>query len=256
MKYTIKSLADLAGVSTRTLRFYDEIGLLRPAHMGENGYRYYGENELLTLQQILFFRELGLPLNEISKIMSADDFDRVSALEQHRDHLQKSLVRTRELLNTIDLTIEKLKGKSEMQPDQFFAGFDREQQEEYEKYLINQYGSLAEAKIDEGKRRTKDWKPDDYEAVKSEYHRIHEALVQAIQSGKKTDNPTVQSLVGEHYAVVCKFWTPSAEAYAGLGQLYIDHQDFRKLYDQYHPHLAEYLASAMSTFAASLPAKS
>ena len=109
MAYTINQLAKLSGVSTRTLRFYDEIGLLAPAFYGENHYRYYKEEQLLMLQQILFFRELGFPLNDIQRILSSDDFDKIESLKAHKSMLQSSLDRTATLIKTIDKTISHLR---------------------------------------------------------------------------------------------------------------------------------------------------
>ena len=89
--YTVKQVAELSGVSIRALHHYDEIGLLKSAYVGTNGYRYYGRDELLRLQQILFHRELGFPLEEIRRVLSAVDFDRVAALRAHRARLMEEI---------------------------------------------------------------------------------------------------------------------------------------------------------------------
>src|SRR5215472_4911261 len=123
MAYTVKQVAAMSGVSVRTLHFYDEAGLLKPAHYGANGYRFYEEPQLLTLQQILFYRELGFELKDIKKILARADFEKVVALRTHRTVLQKSLTRTRTLLETIDKTIQHLEGASRMRSEDIFAGF-------------------------------------------------------------------------------------------------------------------------------------
>ncbi|MBF8284238.1 MAG: Transcriptional regulator MerR family, partial [Anaerolineales bacterium] len=105
MDYTVKQLSNLAGVSVRTLHFYDEIGLLRPTRVGANGYRYYGDAAVLRLQQILFYKELGLSLDEIAEVLDQPDFDVVRALEAHRRALQQRLGRLRHLMKTVDRTI-------------------------------------------------------------------------------------------------------------------------------------------------------
>lgn len=92
MTYTVNKLAKLSGVSVRTLHFYDEIGLLKPAYLGDNNYRYYEEEQLLMLQQILFFRELGLPLSDIQRIVNSNDFDKIDALKSHKHILEKTLI--------------------------------------------------------------------------------------------------------------------------------------------------------------------
>ncbi|HEY2014687.1 MAG TPA: MerR family transcriptional regulator [Bryobacteraceae bacterium] len=123
MAYTVKLVAAMSGVSVRTLHFYDETGLLKPAYHGANGYRFYEEPQLLTLQQILFYRELGFELKEIKRILARANFEKVAALESHRQVLEKNLTRTRSLLETIEKTIEHLKGIKKMKSEEMFAGF-------------------------------------------------------------------------------------------------------------------------------------
>ncbi|HUQ92705.1 MAG TPA: MerR family transcriptional regulator [Bryobacteraceae bacterium] len=123
MAYTVKQVAAMSGVSVRTLHFYDETGLLKPAYYRANGYRVYEEPQLLVLQQILFYRELGFELKEIKRILDRPDFENAAALESHRQVLEKSLSRTRRLLETIDKTIQHLKGTRHMKSEEMFAGF-------------------------------------------------------------------------------------------------------------------------------------
>src|SRR5215208_5024208 len=123
MAYTVKQVAAMSGVSVRTLHFYDEVGLLKPAYVGANGYRFYEEAQLLTLQQVLFYRELGFELKQIQRILGRADFEKVAALRSHRQVLQKSLVRTRRLIETVDKTIEHLKGTKRMKGKDMFVGF-------------------------------------------------------------------------------------------------------------------------------------
>src|SRR4026209_374835 len=111
MAYTVKKLAAMSGVSVRALHFYDEVGLLKPAYLGANGYRFYEEAQLLILQQILFYRELGFELTQIKTILRRPDFDKITALESHRKVLRRNVAHTRKLIQTIDKTIEHLKGK-------------------------------------------------------------------------------------------------------------------------------------------------
>src|ERR1700678_76261 len=106
MAYTVKQVAEISGVSVRTLHFYDETGLLKPARQGANGYRFYEEPQLLTLQQILFYRELGFELKQIKGILGRADFEKAAALQSHRKVLQENLARLRTLIETIDKTIE------------------------------------------------------------------------------------------------------------------------------------------------------
>jgi DNA-binding transcriptional MerR regulator len=123
MAYTVKRVTALSGVSGRTLRFYDQTGLLKPAYTKANGYRIYEEPQLLMLQQILFYRELGFELKRIKRILSQRKFEKVAALKSHRQVLEKNVARTRTLIETIDKTIGHLKGATKMKSEELFAGF-------------------------------------------------------------------------------------------------------------------------------------
>src|SRR5512135_855581 len=121
--FTVKQLSQLAGVTPRTLHHYDQIGLLKPSRVGDNGYRYYGEESLLKLQQILFYRELGFELSQVRDILVRPDFDLQSALESHRKSLQGRVERLNRLIATVDDTILHLKGIKDMSNKQLFAAF-------------------------------------------------------------------------------------------------------------------------------------
>ena len=133
---TVKQLARLSGVSIRTLHHYDEIGLLKPAFTGENRYRYYGREELLRLQDILFHRELGVPLQEIGKLLDLQGRDRAAMLAEHREWLDQRIKRSRQLLRTIDRTIAELNGEGPMDDKDIYKGFAPEKQAEYEDWLV------------------------------------------------------------------------------------------------------------------------
>ena len=248
MAYTINQLANLSGVSTRTLRFYDEIGLLAPAFYGENQYRYYKEEQLLMLQQILFFRELGFPLNDIQRILSSDDFDKIESLKTHKSMLQSSLERTATLIKTIDKTISHLRGKIIMRDAEMYDGFDPIKQQEHEKYML-ETGIISQKQIDDSWQRVSNWKKPDWEQFKDAGEKLNRALAAALKQGLKIDSDHVQKLIQQHYDWVSNFWTPTKETYLGLGQMYLDHPDYRLFYNRYAPDLVEYLAAAMKVFA-------
>src|SRR5262249_29185465 len=147
MAYTVKQVSRMSGVSVRTLHFYDELGLLKPAYLGKNGYRFYEEPQLLTLQQILFYRELGVELKRIKNILGRTHSEKVAALRSHRKVLLKKLDNTRELIGTIDKTIEHLKGKRKMKSQEMFVGFTPEQQARHEKYLVERFGEKMETQL-------------------------------------------------------------------------------------------------------------
>ena len=151
--YTVKQLARLSGVSVRTLHHYDEIGLLKPAFVGENRYRYYGREELLRLQDILFHRELGVPLQEIGKLLDLQGRDRVAILREHREWLAERVERSRQLLRTIDRTIAQLNGEGTMNDKDLYKGFSPEKQAEYEDWLVDRFGGDMREGIEHSKAK-------------------------------------------------------------------------------------------------------
>ncbi|AFC32906.1 transcriptional regulator SkgA, mercury resistance [Paenibacillus mucilaginosus 3016] len=251
MKHTVKEVAKASGVSVRTLHYYDEIGLLTPQRDETNGYRCYGEEELLRLQQILFFRELDFPLEDIRSLLGSDSFDRIGALEEHKRLLALRAERLRTLMNTIDQTIGRLKGERTMNRDELYEGFDQSKQKQYEREIIQRYGKQAEKHIEESRERMKTWTKEDYDRVNGEYAELNRRMTSVLESGLTPDSPEAQGVVEDHFGVVSRFYTPSREMYAGLGDLYTDHPDFRKLYDAFHPRLADYWRDAMKAYAAS-----
>jgi DNA-binding transcriptional MerR regulator len=248
MRYTVKKLAQLSGVSARTLRFYDEIGLLKPAFYGDNQYRYYEEEQLLMLQQILFFRELGMPLSDIRQILSSDDFDKIESLKAHKSILQSGLERTETLIKTIDRTISHIRGKLIMRDAEMYDGFDPKKQQEHEQYMLDT-GVISQQQIDESWQKVAHWKKPNWETFKDEGEQLNQDLAVAVNNHLKPNSSEVQALVQRHYTWVSHFWIPTKETYTGLAQMYLDHPDYRSFYSKYHPDLAEYLVKAMRFYA-------
>src|SRR6266481_6014774 len=193
MAYTVKKVAAMSGVSVRALHFYDETGLLKPAYFGANGYRFYEEPQLLTLQQILFYRELGFELKQIKRILGRADFDKIAALESHRKVLRKNLTKTRELIQTIDRTIEHLKGTKKMKSQELFEGFDPEQQAKHEQYLIDRYGEKMKESIAQSKEKVKNWTKANWEKSGAAFNEICQDLVSAMGRKLPAGSPDVQS---------------------------------------------------------------
>jgi DNA-binding transcriptional MerR regulator len=248
MAYTVKRVAAISGVSVRTLHFYDEMGLLKPAYVGGNGYRFYEEAQLLTLQQILFYRKLGFELKQIEKILGRPDFDKVAALESHRKVLRKNLADTRRLIQTIDQTIEHLKGTKKMKGKELFVGFAPEQQAKHEQYLIDRYGDGMKESIAQSKARVKNWTKNNWAKAGAGFDSICKDLVQAMGKARPVDSPEVQAIIRRHYEWLQQFWTPNRESYAGHGQFIVE-TDLRKAYEAYDPRLPEFAAAAIKVFA-------
>ena len=248
MAYTVKKLADLSGVSIRTLHFYDQIGLLKPAFVGANGYRYYRDEQLLVLQQILFYRELEFELKEIQRILNRRHFDKLAALKKHRAALLQKQERVHQLIQTIDQTIETLSGGRKMKAKEMFIGFDPKKQAEHEEYLIQRYGESARAGIEESKQKVKNWDKARWQKSGAEWDAICKDLVQNLQAECATDSSEVQSVIARHYQWLKQFWTPTKESYTGHGTFILE-SELSKAYEKYHPELPRYIASAIQVFA-------
>lgn len=250
--WTVKQVAKLSGVSVRTLHHYDDVGLLKPACVGANGYRYYGREELLRLQQVLFHRELGLSLDEIARVLDAPDFDRAQALREHRARLQADVRRRRELIRTIDETLAALEGDATMNEQAMYRGFDPETQAKYEAWVVERYGAAAQTGIDAVKDMQKDWKQSDFDAAQAEVAEIEAAFAQSLAAGLPADVEAVQALARRHCAWLARQWPHpvSRAAYEGLAHLYGEHPDFRARYEAQAAGLTEYLQAAMWAYAA------
>lgn len=248
MAYTVKKLAAMSGVSVRTLHFYDETGLLKPAYFGANGYRFYEEAQLLTLQQILFYRELGFELKQIKKILSRRDFDKVAALESHRQVLRQNLAHTRKLIKTIDKTIAHLKGNKKMKSPELFVGFDPKQQAKHEQYLIDRYGEGMKEGITQSKQKVKNWTKANWDNSGAAFGEICKDLVAFMSRELPADSSEVQDAICRHYEWLKQFWRPTRESYVGHSQMIVD-SDLRKAYEAYDPELPEFAAAAMRAFA-------
>jgi len=249
--HTVSEVARLSGVSVRTLHHYDEIGLLKPGSVGANGYRYYGREELLRLQQILFHRELGFPLERIRAVLDDPGFDRRAALRSHREHLAAQARRYRDLVRTLDRTLAELEGETDVNEKAMFKGFDPETQARHESWLADRYGEGIRTQIDDTKARMKDWGQSDYDALQAEVEDIEAGIAQAMLQGLPADSESVGRVIGRLHAWVARSWKqpPTAEAFKGLGRLYQDNPEFRARYEARASGLTDYLAAAMDAFA-------
>jgi DNA-binding transcriptional MerR regulator len=249
--YSIKKLAKMAGVSVRTLHHYDHINLLVPSVRTGAGYRLYGEEELIRLQQILFYKELGLSLQEIGNILDEEGFDTVKALELHRAALEERQNRIAVLLTTIDKTIKKLQGANTMLKDEeLYEGFAKEDAAQYRKEAIDRYGEDA---ILRSEKKLKNLSKEEWEQVKQVGADIL-AKLQGLMNEPPESN-AVQEEIKRHYEYVVFMWgrdndDPSLpEAYAGLAQLYLDDERYTMQNGNPNREFAVFLNKAMKYYA-------
>jgi len=243
--YTVSQVAKMAGVSVRALHHYDQIGLLKPSARTGAGYRLYGEPELLRLQQILFFKELDMPLNEVRQILDDPGFDQVAALEHHRQLLHRRMERLKRLLKTIDRTIDKLtEDDMTLTDEELYEGFTTEQIERYKREAREMYGP---AQVEESEQRVKKMSRAEWKAVGAEGEAVTTAL--AALADREPGDAEVQALIARHHAWIENFYPCSAEIYRGLAQGYVEHPEFRAFYEKYRPGLADFMSAAMNHYA-------
>lgn len=240
MDYTVKKVSQLSGVSVRTLHFYEEIALLKPAYHGSNGYRYYTEKELLQLQQILFFKELGFSLKEIQNVMRKSGFQKLEALHSHKQVIGREITRLKKLLSTIDKTICHLEGKKKMENKDFFEGFvttvkftGLSDEETVLKSIKHPERLLSKASMDK---------------IDSEMADFYSEVGKHIKNGLEPCNEKVQQLISKHYAYTEQFHNLTSEVYTALANLYKEHPAFRKQLDRFDSELAEFMSSAMKSY--------
>jgi DNA-binding transcriptional MerR regulator len=243
--FTVKQLSKLAGVTPRTLHHYDEIGLLKPSRVGDNGYRYYGEESVLRLQQILFYRELDIPLEDIKKIIGRRDFDVLGALQSHKDALRKQVTRLNRLINTVDNTINHLKGNNTMSDKAYFEGFSEEEQEKYALEAEQMYDPET---VRESNRKWKAYSAAKKESIMAEGKAIYQDMIAAMPKG--ADSQEVQEIVERWRKHMDYFWTPKLDQLLALANGYNDEPRFKANFDKMHPQLAEFIREAVKVYVA------
>ena len=248
MSWSIAEVARMSGVTSRTLRHYDEIGLLPPGRIASNGYRHYGEDDLLRLQQILVLRELGLGLTEIAGILD-HQADEAEALRAHHKRLLAERDRLATLAGTVERTIAELEERKDgrdmpkiSKPENLFEGFDP-----------SQYDAEARerwpAQWEQSQQFVATLTPQDRESMQRETTAQMIRMAELMAEGSSADDPAVLVEVDAHYQGVCRFWRPTALAYKGLGQIYVDDPRFKSTYDKIAVGLAEYQRDAMAAYA-------
>ncbi|QUW23966.1 MerR family transcriptional regulator [Sporosarcina sp. Marseille-Q4063] len=240
MAMKVKEVSQMTGVSVRTLHHYDDIGLLVPDDLTEAGYRIYSEGNLATLQQILFFRELGFSLKKIKELLSSPSFDRREAFDMQRKMLIAKRQQLDEMIDTIEKSIRHEKGELRMTNEEKFQGFDFSTNP-YEQEARDRWGDKA---VDESKKKVAQFGPE----VQEEMNRIYFNLAEMRHTDPKSEK--AQAAIKDWFDMLNNnFGTYSLEAFAGLGEMYVADERFTKNIDQFGDGLAEFMRDAMKAFA-------
>lgn len=246
MEYTVQKLAQLAGISTRTLRYYDEIGLLKPARTNSSGYRIYGSTEVDQLQQILFYRELGVNLDSIKEIMTSPTFDGSQALRDHREKLLEKRAQLDALINNVDKSIKQTERKISMTDKEKFEGFKQklvdDNEKKYGKEIREKYGDDA---VNNSNAKVKGMTNEQYEEIQ----KLEQQLFINLKTAMDTGDPAgelAQKAADLHKQWLCFYWDQySKEAHAGLAEMYVADERFTAYYDKVQLGATEFLRDAI-----------
>jgi DNA-binding transcriptional MerR regulator len=203
------------------------------------------------LQQILFFRELGIALNDIQKILTNDDFDKIKSLKKQRAALLSDVERSNVLIKTIDKTILHIEGKVTMQVEEFFDPIklcDSKIHKEYEKYLVDK-GILSQAEMNDSWNKIKQWKQSDWDRFKTEGNKFYLNMTDAILNEYSAGSPHVQDLVNKQYLLISPLWTFNQASYIKLAKSYETDDNFQKFCGLFHPNLHGFLIESMCLYA-------
>ena len=243
-EYTVSQLAELAGISVRTLHHYDQIGLLSPARRTEAGYRIYGRAELLRLQQIMLFRQLEMPLAEIQARIDTSEFDPLSALKEHRQALEGRRTRLGRLIETVDRTLANLQeDEMSLTDEELYAGLTPEQAERYPREARARWG---EERVTEAEDRVRKLSKEEWARIGKQGEDATQAMAALL--GQPADGPQVQQAIALHHAWIENFYPAPADVYRGLGQMYVEHPEFRAFYEQRAEGLAEFMRAAIEVY--------
>jgi len=249
MPYKIKEVADIVGVSVRTLHHYDQVGLLKPESVTTAGYRLYTDHDLERLQQVLFFKELGFNLQKIKEILDNPGFDRKRALQTQRELLLKKRQRLEAIIDSVEKTIESLEGGIEMSKKEMFEAFDmteiEKHQREYADEVKQKYGNSEAYK--ESQKKTSGYTKDDWAAIQAKGNEIHRRIAELMD--KDPADPQVQKAIGDwrQHITDC-FYTCTPEIFRGLGDLYVNDERFTANIDKTCPGLAKFMREAMHLY--------
>jgi DNA-binding transcriptional MerR regulator len=247
MEYTIQKLAQMAGVSTRTLRYYDEIGILKPARINSSGYRIYGQSEVDRLQQILFYRELSMSLEKIKEIVTAPSFDGAQALREHHEKLLAKREQLDLLISNVEKTIALSEGRIITMTDkEKFEGFKQklvnDNEAKYGKEIRQKYGDEM---VNKSNQRLKGMTQEQCDEVTKLAAAVTETLNAAFLTGDPAGE-LAQKAADLHRRWLCYYWDSyTKEAHAGVAQMYVDDPRFTAYYDEKQPGTAEFFRDAI-----------
>lgn len=250
MEYTVQKLGKMAGISTRTLRYYDEIGILKPARINSSGYRIYGQSEVNRLQHILFYRELGVSLESIKVILTVPSFDGAKALREHREKLLEKREQLDMLISNVDKSIALIEGRiTTMKDAEKFEGFKQKLVDDNEKrYGIEIREKYGEEAVKKSNYKVQGMTQEQYEQVTELEAELKETLHAAFKTGDPSGE-LAQKAADLHRRWLSFYWDGyTKEAHVGVTQLYVADERFTVYYDEIQPGTAAFLRDAVLVY--------
>jgi DNA-binding transcriptional MerR regulator len=241
--YTVGRVAELSGVTIRTLHHYDEIGLLSPGGRSAAGYRLYEDSDLERLQRILFYRELGFTLDEISTIVDDPQTDALAHLRRQRRLLIGRIDRLRSMVDAIDYEMEARTMDIPLTPEERLEVFGEFRPEDYAEEAEQRWGETEAYK--ESQRRVSSYNKEDWQLLKAEEEEVRERLATAFEAGLAPDSEEAMAAAEDHRQHISRwFYECSYEIHRGLTEMYVSDERFRSNYDTRTPGLAAFIKDA------------
>ena len=232
MEYTIKKLGEIAGVSTRTLRYYDQIGLLKPCRINSSGYRIYGEKEVNLLQRIMFYKSMDMKLEKIQEIIQNPNFDIEKSLIEQYELLISKREELNKLIENIEKTIAYNKGEIDMTEKDKFEGFKKEKvninEQKYGKEIREKYGDKV---VDESNKKFLNLTEEEFKLMNETENEMFKDLLKVYENGD-LDSKAAKNVYENHKKWLSFSWpTYKKEAHRGLAEMYVMDERFSKYYN-------------------------
>ncbi|MGY1837054.1 MerR family transcriptional regulator [Blastococcus sp. SYSU DS0510] len=245
----VGEVAAMAGVTVRTLHHYDQIGLLRPSGRTSAGYRQYAPADLDRLHQVLVYRELGFPLEEVAALLDDPSADPAEHLRRQHRLLRDRLERTQAMVAAVEKEMEARAMGIGLTPEERFEVFGEHDPEQYEAEVEERWGE-TEAYA-QTKRRTAAYSKEDWLQILAEGEDLEARFAAALQTGVPADSDRAMDLAEEHRQQISRnYYDCPPEMHAGLGRMYVEDERFTAHYDQRAPGLAQYVSTAVQANAA------
>ncbi|WP_455539918.1 MerR family transcriptional regulator [Terrisporobacter sp.] len=249
MEYSINELSKIAKVSTRTLRYYHEIDLLKPKRINSSGYRIYGEGEVDKLQQILFYKSMGFKLEEIKNIVNSSSFDIMTALNNHKKELIKRREEIDSLIENVEKTISYKKGEIKMSNKEKFEAFKKDlinqNEEKYGDEIREKYGYSQVSSSNDKIMGLSEEEFKNFQALENQ-------IIEKLKVAMEEDDP--YGKIAQEACELHKKWLGyswnfyTKEAHRNLGQMYVYDERFKKYYDDKKKGMAEFFRDALDIY--------